>query len=512
MLSNDMPGRMVRSLMQRPESRSLSHAPNPSRPVLVAVLGVMPAIPIFMGSEQLIQSAWLCYLVTLIIVNALFWQTQDHAKTFFSPSAVMVNSTLIWFLMGAVGLKFGLVGGSGYGLSAYYSLEHLATATSFFLGAVFVSVLALLLVYDRHIRLTSRRHLRIEKSLPIVATGVLITFTIAPLSLSRLGGTGDFSSVMQALGAVAIAVYVQKTNRSNWRFSIYATLCVYLAVSNVEDKRILVFFVIVLVFLEAHAFTRFRLTTRSIVLGLAAVSIVATSVITLSIQRGHGELRTANVGESLLAIPRYFQSPSSMDTLFINFEWTLSYFHSVNAVEKTIQNPDGPLMGATYVKALLVPVPRSIAPFKPDNFIGIYTAQVDSVYRSRGGSWPPNAYAEAFGNFHYAGGLAALFVIFSLLNRAFNSLLLLMRTSNRSITVLYLTMYLFLFEYFRGFGLDGFTATCFVLVLGYIGILAGQRLMSIETSSRGGQGGIRMGRPSGEESRESNRGRGYLDG
>jgi hypothetical protein len=450
---------------------------------LLVVLGVLPLVPLFMTRDQVFRHGWVLYLCALVAANIVFWLTPDHARTYFSPSALMVNFTLLWFLLGSMGFRFGWITFSPY--ARYYSFAHLDIATSFFLAAVFASVVAMLVGYRRSIRLPFIERGEADNRLMLVSAVGLLAFAFIPLSLAVFDG-GDFSTLLSTAAAVGVA-YVVSARRRPIRYGAYLLLLIFLAVTIPQNKRMFFFFFVVVALLELRSQRRFRFSVRAVVATLAGIAVLGAGVLTMSIQRGHGQLGTTNAVDSFFAIPRYFTSVSVVDTLYRNFEWSYAYFHSVDAVDYVATYPSDLLLGETYAKALLVAVPRRLAPFKPDNFIGFYTERIDPELRARGGSLPPNAYSEAFGNFHYLGGVAAIFAVFSVLNRAFNGLVDSLRSRRTPGNALYLAMFLLLLEYFRGFGLDGFAAHASVVALAYLAmILAAAALPRRLTADRGG--------------------------
>ena len=459
--SSDMTGTLAPAA--RPHSRRLLRE---ARPLLFAIIGTTAVIALFLDSQQIQRSGWILYAAVLVSSNLLLGSTEDCVRAFLSPPAMLANYVAVWFLMGSVGYRNGWVPEGRQELFALYHLDHLSTATSYFLACVGCSIAAVLVFERRRIGLPVVPFAVVGPRAAIIALFGLLMLETVPISLAFFGGGGDFASVVQVLVAMVLVVFSAR-RLGRLRFASYAAIFGFLVFAMTQDKRIAVFFLASVGMYELRNHVRLHISWAAVLGSVVIVILSIVAVLTMSIARGYGSLGTeGDVRASLAALPTYLRSNNVVGSVFVNLEWTVSYFHSVNSVDYVLSHPDSYLYGATYAKTLLIPIPRSVVPSKPDNYIGVYTQRVNPAYRAAGGSWPPNAYAEAFGNFGFVGGLSAMFLISGLFagwfNEAFGRI---RRYPWRLESALFVAIYLFFFEYARGFGLDGLGAVICVLFL-----------------------------------------------
>ncbi len=276
------------------------------------------------------------------------------------------------------------------------------------------------------------------------------------------GGAGNFNYPFIFASIILLCRELKIGDvRLKYRFVIYAVILGIMVLISVESKREAFFVLIAIAMTELTYEDRpFILNLKSIIASITLVFVSVIVIIASSIMRGYGSYDVDNFTDAIINVPDYVESDAFRQYGANNFELTYNYTSAVRALKLSDEGKIETLYGETYLKALFVPIPRSVLGWKPRSMTDVFTSTVDPSFRAEGGSYPVSVYSEMFCNFKYFSLLILTFFFF-IMQRLFLGI----KTSLRGNEIRNLCLISF-FSYFlmfvRGSGLD--------LLLVYTGI------------------------------------------
>jgi hypothetical protein len=208
--------------------------------------------------------------------------------------------------------------------------------------------------------------------------------------------------------------------RGKWyRYAVYAFYLIVSVAFNYENKREIAIILLLIVFLEAY-FGRYRLklTLKSVVGYGVATGAFGLLILAASILRGYGQFFVGSVIEAMSLVPAYIGSEFFIDGLTDNLELNYVYGVTVTSVDHVLRGLIDYQYGATLVKVMFLPIPRSMLPLKPESAMQIFTQEYAPDWWIREGSLPVIFVSDMFMNFHYLG-LLAYAIVWMLVNQLF---------------------------------------------------------------------------------------------
>lgn len=262
----------------------------------------------------------------------------------------------------------------------------------------------------------------VEKAYIAISFLLFIFFYFVPFNVSFLGGSGSMSSVPKTISALNI-IYLAAYKQIRYRFILYFMIMLLFATFSYESKREAMFFVFPVLLLESVLnFKRVNYKIVGYTICLTVLSVFL--IIAMSLMRGYGQyLETgSSIMQALPYVFEYLGSELFLSYFFLNIETTYTYFHSMQAMEYLIRDPNLLLYGSSTFKFLFITIPSSICDIKPKSVIHLYTMLRNPNFRRAGGSWPPNLYAEMLWNFYFIAPII-ISVFFCVYNFVFMRLL-----------------------------------------------------------------------------------------
>lgn len=285
-----------------------------------------------------------------------------------------------------------------------------------------------------------------------ISTIVFLPFFFFDIDLAPLGGSGSLSKVPKILFALATILFFQKFKPS-LRLVGYFFLILLMATVSINEKREAIFLVLPILYLETIRNKLILNLKNSFLLSLIFFYCLIL-ILAMSIARGYGGFgQFDSIFNTFAIIPDYISSDIFIGGLLLNIEVNYVYFHSLNSIELIINNPSLLSFGSTILKAFFIIIPRSIVHFKPDSIITLYTMNYDPGFRSVGGSFPINIFAEFFWNFHLFGILLNILLILFCYT-LYKNLFRVIKISSFPKMLFYFVAYFNLLTLARGSGLD----------------------------------------------------------
>lgn len=438
--------------------------------LFVSIFFFIGCIPFFLNHKQSISYSKYNYLIEQILVFAMAFSFngENRKKILLSPSFIAVSYVNINFALGSFAFEKGLVydflltpytNWTKYHLvMGYFNLVNLFIIFSYFAAKRIPIKTAKLLVFDFN----------------RLSTGVIITMGVAVIAffsfvefrLDFLGGNGTFSIIPKTIGALIVIAGLSRYKNAKIRIWGYFLVFLFFASISWENKRDAVFLLLPIILIEARNI-KFSLSLKKLLMLSGLIATVLYLIMVMSIYRGYGNFKPNSFIDAASYVDDYIRSPEFMPGFMNNLEVSYTYYHSNNAVETILKEPDRITFGMTLIKPLFIAIPRFIVPQKPKSIIHHYTVSVSEEYRRKGGSWPVSIQSEMFWNFHFLGILIVI-LAFLPLNALYKLTWALV--NNREI-VNYIPL-LFLYQtslvLFRGSGFDmfalfiGLAATFFV--------------------------------------------------
>lgn len=220
-----------------------------------------------------------------------------------------------------------------------------------------------------------------------------------------------FAGEVAAAGVAVVAVHVARWESAKARWLVYSIVVIVLAIVFAQSKRNAIFLLYPILMLEAM-----RSSDRRLTLEVARrLAVLGAGTLVLILLATAWRTRELLLIDSVLALPvaafTYAQDDRFLGFFLLNIEATYTYFHASNAIEYSIAGLIPEQWGSTYLKAVLIGLPRSIVAWKPFSAVHYYTSAFDPLFRDIGGSWVVSMLGEAFMNFHLFGSVVAAFIL-----------------------------------------------------------------------------------------------------
>lgn len=428
---------------------------------MMILLLLISFIPLIVGNDYTKLYATEILLFHSVVAFISIFRVRD-TFSIMSPVSLIFFYTSLSLAFGAWGFRNGHVL-VVKDMENFLSWHHMDVSLALLLFSLSVMIITNNYMKYKTGQLIQMR--TIHSNRPMMLTGiVLIPFFFFSLDLDVLGGSGDLAIIPKTVVAIFIIIAIQRINNISTRWVLYVLLIIGFATFSIEDKREAIFIVLPAIYLElAQKKTSFSplLFTWTIVL----VSILLALILVMSVARGYGEFgQFSSLVEALPFVSMYISSDIFIAGLLANTEVNYFFFHALNAIEIVINSPDYISMGSTIIKPLFIMFPRSIAEWKPDSIIGLYTSAYDPSIRALGGSWPISIFSEFVWNFYY---LAPLVVVpFTVVLVKFQRIIISALSRGKYyLLAFYLFTYLNLITLARGSGFDQFIV--FIILGGF---------------------------------------------
>ncbi len=176
------------------------------------------------------------------------------------------------------------------------------------------------------------------------------------------------------------------------------------------DRREIIYFLYVSMILYVLFFHEYKLNIfkSTILFFITILLILTTTILRVLYDPESGNMKNLNEFSELFI--NYFNIELFTYFIVVNFDIANFYIHGLNSINSVLNDFSLVSYGSTLLKGLLIFLPRSYFPFKPESMLTLYTSYVDPINRDLGNSYPINFIAELFWNFH----IFSLLVIFFL--------------------------------------------------------------------------------------------------
>lgn len=418
--------------------------------ISIVALVFLSILPLFMSNGGVIENSSSLYF-SLFIVGVAACYRKDSLSHLVTPNALIFFYFIINFLLGSWGFanEYILVQKNLYDFNDW-RYRQITTSLSMLCPALF---LATDILYHRKYELLSAKTVWMNHNgKSLVGVIFLIPFFFLPLNLDSIGAQGDLAILPKGIVAIALILYLSKFDIFKRCFG-YGFLIVLFASFSSDEKREAIFLVFPIIWLEAN---RYKLRPSvSTVISVGVVGVLAVVLIlSMSIVRGYGNFEDVNsIFDGMLVLPQYINSDIFISAFLVNIEATYLYFHALNSIEMVLTDTNVLAYGSTLIKPLFLMFPREIMPFKPDSILELYTTAYDPAGRELGGSWTIGLFSEFIWNFHLIALLLVILVARVLCKLNF---LMLRSSSSKNLAsrALYFFVFLHLFSWVRGSGLD----------------------------------------------------------
>lgn len=425
--------------------------------LVVAPLIFLSTFPLMLGVDLAKEYAPIV-LAAYASLGAVIFSYSKNSVQFVSPNSLVFFYCSISLALGSLGMRDG-VSLQLRSVSEYEQHAYTHVALSFIMLGLATLPLAQIWLGRPKARDKLNCTIKLKCSIPVFL--VFAPIVIFGIDLSAIGGSDSLGIYAQSLLSIYLILLLHRYGATA-RYIGFIAILLTMVVLHPFDKRHAIFLVFPFIFLEVRT-GAMRFSLRSMVALFLLVCLLIFLLLAMSIARGYGGY---DVDESVILamsfIGEYISSDIFLAAFFQNIEVTYFYFHYVNAVEFVLSGQAELALGSTLIKPLFIPIPRDVIAWKPDSIIHLYTSAYDPKFRAMGGSWPPNFAAEYIWNFHIFGVL--LFPLFAWMNvRVFNILMNLNASARPFLFAFYLFIYMNIFVYARGSGIDLFV---FIIALG----------------------------------------------
>ncbi|EPI5812895.1 hypothetical protein ACS8GI_004158 [Vibrio vulnificus] len=431
--------------------------------MLISLLLSLLCIPVLlMGNELAKQYSYYFFCSQLVIVF-VYISLRGKILDFLRPSILAFLYISVSFTIGSWAFKHELVY-SEINLSNFMNWKyyHFSTSVVLLMNSILFFVYMITknetiremeIGYDLKI-ITAR-----VKKLLLVMLFFTTPFIFIDIDLSIFGGAGGIASIPKSVLAILFIYYFcLKGGKS--RFLYYAVVIFLFSLFSFEDKRDAIFLIFPIAFLE-FTFNISSFKPKVVAALFCSVIFLLFLIVLMSIARGYGGYEVDGVISALPFVIDYMRSDLFLLYLFNNIEVNYTFFHTIQSIEYVIDDFWIVSYGETLVKFLFLVVPRSIIDFKPSSFIELYTSTYDPAFRSIGGSWPPNFYAELFWNFHIIS-LVFCFIFFYIFEKLYIKAVRYVKQANYSYSVISIYMIYSYLVLIRGSGFDLFVFQCVI--------------------------------------------------
>lgn len=413
------------------------------------LLFLLSLLPLLLGNDYTKQHGDVVFLA-FAIVGAAGCMRGRNLFSFLSPVAIVFFYVSLSLSLGSWGFS------NEYVINARNLAVYDDWQSTHIAATVLMLSLSVLMSVDNHYRakyesITATENLRVG-STTAISSMILLPFFFIPLDLSAFGGLGDFSGIAKSVFALLLVVSLSGRT-AGIRWAAYLIIIVVFATFSVHEKREAIFLIFPILFFEILQHPR-KLTVRSVSLLVPLAGFLLLLIIAMSVARGYGGF--GEMDTLFSAVPfvlKYVSSENFIGGLLNNIEANYFFFHAINAIEMAIRDSDLIVYGSTLIKPLFILIPRSIAPWKPEGMITLYTTAFDPSFRTLGGSWPASFISELFWNFSYLCIPLSVFLALGLVKLQF----LLLRAhafGHTYLLVLLLFAYMNVLTLMRGSGLD----------------------------------------------------------
>lgn len=418
--------------------------------IVPLILFFTSLVPLVIGNEstKIFAPAILSFFLTVAVF--LIYRTRN-LFSFSSPISLIFFYTTLSLTLGAWGYKNGYVIVER-DMVTFMAWLHMDVSLS-----IIMISLSVMLATDNYFQKKTYKVVQscsVYTNRTIMMSGlVLVPFFFFSLDLAALGGDGDLSIVPKTIVAIFIIIMTQRVEKKFIRWVIYICLITAFATFSIDDKREAIFLIFPSAYLELTR-KKINLTPVVIIWTLILISFLLALILIMSVARGYGDFGTfTTLLEAIPFVFDYVTSDIFIAGLFANIEVNYFFIHALNAIEIIVNEPQRISLGLTVIKPLFVFIPRSIAEWKPESIIGLYTTVYDPEIRAIGGSWPVSIFSEFFWNFYF---LAPFFVLlFSLALVKFQILIIKSVQKNNNYMLAFLLFsYMNLITLARGSGLD----------------------------------------------------------
>jgi hypothetical protein len=383
-------------------------------PAQVILLGIILLVP----QDYLKGHAHFFYLAHYCLFLPFFFMARDRCAFLFSPSFLVISHVSISFVIGGYAFAKGYILFEK-DLHDFQQWEHFRLGTAYFMSCNLGALLAYSLARPGRAR---RSACDADKSLArytgqlVVGALLVAVFSIVPVELSFLSGSGNFAIILQVFGALAISIALAKA-RWPYRFLVYLGLLLFFAAAQYGDRRIVILLGLSLVFIEAAHLKDLRLSFRRVAVCLIILASVVMLQVTMTIARGLGGFK-GSYWRTFQHIEDFTGLHNLATFSLKQTEGPTLLLHSYNGLEYVLEDDSLLRYGSTLARPVVTVVPRAIWPNKPRSFCLQYTKRWSPTLYKHGRSVAINAYAEYFWNLHLLGVLCVV-PIFYLLNRVF---------------------------------------------------------------------------------------------
>ena len=401
-----------------------------------------------MGYLYLIQYASFIYY----IINKF----KKNLKTvyFFSPSFITLSYICLTFGFAAIYLNNGH--GNLYKFNLiYFNSNSFTIANFYFLLCNFIVFIVYILKlnnYSKYVFVDKLKNSVISKKTLYLAIVIFFIFTEVELDASLFGGNGSLSFVPKFVSVIVITFYFSKT-KNKYRYLIYLFFLAMFLISSFDSKREIIFLLITIIFIE-FSFNKRKVTFSlintfwSFLILFFFLGIILIS----SVMRGYGSYEVDSIQSAIEKVPQYIGSDIFLDSFGENLELNYSYGNALNAADIFLEGKQELLYGETFLKAFLVPIPKSIVDFRASSMMSLYSPMIN--YGS-GEIQPVVLYSELLWNFGILFFLPLIIIfycaenIFTLIIKHFSS----NHKFNFKILICIFICGVFL-QFIRGSGLD----------------------------------------------------------
>lgn len=402
----------------------------------------------YVGYIYIIQYA--AFLYTINKKN-----TQKLITPYLKPSFLILTYICLYFFSGSLYVN------AGNGIfkemvDVFFKVKNFVLVNVFFIVCnyiVFVTGMFVEKKYSKFSKYNFPLKDKISFTTVFLCTSVFLLFSFVELDLTFLGGSGSFSYLPKLVSALIIFMFLS-SQKIKLRMIYYLLIMVVFAMASFESKREIIFIFISIVYIE-NLFNpiKFDINLRTGIMGAIGFGLFTFFILVSSITRGYGNYNAGGFIEAIKYVPSYVESDIFVDALGDNFEINVVYVNALNAADMYMSGNQETLYGETFLKALFIPIPKSVFDYKPNSMIVLYSPR---VYTGRDYyiTYPVIIYSELLWNFGLLF-IPFLFFIVWVLDMFYYKMSL--NTYRKGFTVssiVLLVLYTINMQFIRGSGLD----------------------------------------------------------
>ncbi|WP_394210641.1 hypothetical protein [Enterovibrio calviensis] len=413
--------------------------------------------PIAIDTDTLKNYSYFWFLAQIVLVTMVKYR-QGNLIHFFTPASIAFLYVCIAFLIASYTYPKGYVYEIG-DLEGFWLWENYNRTLSYVLMCGNVLFFVDYIQRKKLDDLYSIPRIKLDndaiRTYMFIAIVFFFTFSFIPLDIEFLGGSGDVAMIPKTIATLTL-IYILSIKEVRFRYAIYFLILILFSSFSYGSKREAIFLISSMALIEVIS-KKIEPKLKHVLILIAIAIISVFLILVMSLMRGYGgyiaEGDSVSFFQTLGYLGDYISNDLFVVYFFNNLEVNATYFHSINGMEYVINDKSLIDFGGTIFKVLFILIPSSILDVKPDSIIHLYTITKDPVYRSIGGSWPINIYAEYFWNFYYFG-----FIFLGLFYYIFNALFImafkLIRDGRALFVIWILYAYMESITLARGSGLD----------------------------------------------------------